>query len=398
MSEVLDVVVGRPERQRRTSRGRRYHSDTTMEFAKVTHGNNTSKIVDVCFTRSARAMLIDVACNLKSMCGITAFLSRVTSARDVTTQKKRRTLVIANANLLSPVCQNALRSAIEKAITTTWIVLSTRSLGSLEPALVSRFVCVNINPVRILFSPNAYTCSNDTVSIDTKPSHPPREDAFVERLVTKLIKMRSCTQLRTISVSRAELMRPPPSHSKSKHNGGGYDILTDEASAAVGLIRLGRFFFRLINYVSQNLLIDCEPDKDSDKDANSDSGPQPRHISLSKSGENGRKKDFPTSNAPKNRKKKISAKESLSRTHVHPGSMQELVRRLAEIEQSHILSENMLSSSSILTDDNTPDTASAGDIATMTNRVNTFVVCACVEVKLATCGCVNSGSNEENVA
>lgn len=201
MKYAVDIISGR------SSCGDDSFS-TTTEVQKVMVPNSGTKdrrvYQDIAYHRMARAMVIDCLENVKSMDGIASFIADLTSWRDVSRsvtvisgQERRghidgrRTVILTNAQYLTSSSQMALRRVVERASSTSWLVFVTDRLGSLDPSLTSRFLCLNATPVDARGAHvSSSACENDE---------------FFDKLITRVMKCKSCSELVSIKITKSDL-------------------------------------------------------------------------------------------------------------------------------------------------------------------------------------------------
>jgi hypothetical protein len=220
MQRVLDVVSGTNVTSTSSQTTTPYAETETCRVA-VSSASTREKIVyrDVVYRRRGGALVVDGEHNRKSMDGIAAFVQGLGSWHDVRRRvindtlssspssslrpsSVRRTVIIENAHLLTAGCQMALRGVVEKAACTSWLILLTTSLGLLERALTSRFLCLNVTPV----SSPGIAARDGKNENDVKTGGGVVVDEYIEKLATKIAKAGTCSPLESIRVPRHELI------------------------------------------------------------------------------------------------------------------------------------------------------------------------------------------------
>lgn len=335
---------------------------------KVGGSTNSGGIITILFRKIGRAMWIDVDRNKSALPGLPCFLAHVCSATDVTYQfnvryedKKqddygdgggRRMIVIQNAHHLTPSCQAALRSVIEKASSTSWFVFAADTLTSIDHALLSRFTCRNINFV-----------SNDGDVVDFPiPGNRENgdnigENAMVDKFLARLFKCTNLAQIRTLSaISKTDLITRKQDDDP----------------------KLGPFFCSLIHALSRMTLDSACP------------------------ADVGHRDDILT---PLEKRKKRGGgkrgKGGVMAPHFHASDLVTLIRRLCAIEHEHTSTKSLIVSSgedATIGDEQQNDplaaisnetSSSSSTMALLRQRLayhtSTFVACAGIEIKSRVC-------------
>jgi len=155
--------------------------------------SETKKRADVSYAGSRRGILVDVSQNARAADGVPAFLDEMTRVRDVA--HDRKIVAVMHVDLLDNVSQAALKKIVERAHGTSWIVFTCSSPASLERALLSRFVCINVSPV-------THQLIGGLGASELRRKEGPGFKDSVKRLLTRIGKMERLNEIDGIKVPR----------------------------------------------------------------------------------------------------------------------------------------------------------------------------------------------------
>lgn len=198
---------------------------------------DTRESVDIEYSSCPRALRVDVATNVRSKNrsvalsastaeGVLAFVRESTACHDI--RFARRMVVVENLDMLPLEVQRGFERVMERATTTSWLLLSVASLSGLGNPIVGRCFAVNANT-------NAHTNTNaggaggggdegdregnregdreggegngeedaTRTNLQEKRSRDAREaPASVRQLVSKAMRAQSCRTLVPVKVPR----------------------------------------------------------------------------------------------------------------------------------------------------------------------------------------------------